>query len=63
MSDLVAISLRRSLVRVLLGLVALVEVVLGHSSVASVEASIRRLSALVCKALVICVVSMDILQG
>ncbi|KZV41464.1 hypothetical protein F511_26745 [Dorcoceras hygrometricum] len=53
-------SFRRSLVLVLLGLVALVAVVLGQSSVASVEASIRRLSALVCRARVISVVSMGI---
>ncbi|KZV50169.1 serine/arginine repetitive matrix protein 2 [Dorcoceras hygrometricum] len=42
-SDLVAISLRRSLVLVLLVLAALVEVVLGQSFVASVDESIRRL--------------------
>ncbi|KZV43049.1 hypothetical protein F511_37422 [Dorcoceras hygrometricum] len=56
--DLVAISLRRSLV-----LAALVAVVIGHSFVDTVEASIRRLSALVCRALVISVLSMGILRG
>ncbi|KZV37011.1 hypothetical protein F511_17271 [Dorcoceras hygrometricum] len=62
-SDLVAISLRRSLVLVRLVLADLVAVVLGQSFVASVEARIRLLSVLVCRALVISVVSMGISRG
>ncbi|KZV30168.1 hypothetical protein F511_20798 [Dorcoceras hygrometricum] len=61
-SDLVVISLRRSLVLVILGLVALVAVVLGQSFVASVEASIRRLSVLACRARVTSVVSMGTMR-
>ncbi|KZV17335.1 hypothetical protein F511_22377 [Dorcoceras hygrometricum] len=47
-SDLVAISLRRSLVLVLLVMEALVTVILGQSFVASMEVSICRLIVLVC---------------